>query len=46
MNKLWNRTARHKNSNEAGKHRSRLRFSSGGVMLLIIILILGAMAWL
>uniref|UniRef100_A0AAU8GJG1 Uncharacterized protein n=3 Tax=Viruses TaxID=10239 RepID=A0AAU8GJG1_9CAUD len=46
MNSWWRKTQSHKSNNTAGKHSQRLRFSSGLVMVIIIILILGAMAWL
>lgn len=45
MNKLWRRTASHKNSNEAGKHSRRLR-NNNGLMILIIILVFGGALWL
>lgn len=38
MNKLWRRTASHKNSNEAGKHSRRLQFSNGRIMILLVAL--------
>lgn len=39
MNKLWRRTARHKNSNQAGKHSTRLNAGSGNWFIYVIIII-------
>lgn len=45
MSKFMQRTQRHKSNNTAGKHSSRLRFSNGAAMIIIILIILGVMKW-